>query len=54
MRPSDGAEAIRQWRALVDQYEALAPDDIQAATHGGRRREGLDPDCDPEPRGGVE
>src|SRR5712692_9699024 len=53
-RPSEGAEAIRQWRAVVDQHERRAPYDTQAATHGGGRLEGLHPDRDPEPRGGVE
>jgi len=46
--------AIEQWRALVDQYEVLAPDDTQAATHGCGRLEGLHPDRDPEPLCGVE
>ncbi len=52
--PSEGAEAIRRRGALVDQHERLAPYDTQAATHGGRRLEGLHPDCDPEPRCGIE
>lgn len=53
-RPSEGAEAIRQWRALVDQHEGFAPDDTQAATQSGGRLEGFRPNLDPEPGGGVE
>jgi hypothetical protein len=53
-RSSESAEAIRQWRALVDQHERLAPHDTKAATHGGGRREGLNPHLDPEPLCGKE
>jgi hypothetical protein len=39
---------------LVDQHERLASYDTPAATLGGGRFEGLHPDLDPEPLGGVE
>ncbi len=52
--PHEGADAIEQWRALVDQHEVLAPYDTEAATHDCGRLKGLHPDRDPEPLGGVE
>ena len=53
-RPSEGADAAQEWGALVNQHELLAPDDTEASAHGCGRLEGLDPNFDPEPFGGLE
>lgn len=53
-RPSEGADAIWQWRALVDQHELLAPYDTETSTHGCGRLEGLHPNLYPELPCGLE
>ena len=53
-RPSEGADAIYQGRALVDQHELLSPYDTETSTHGCGRLEGLQPNLDPEPLCGLE
>jgi len=49
--PREGAEAIHQGRALVDQHEVRASHDAEPAAHERRRLEGLRPHLDAEPSG---
>jgi hypothetical protein len=52
--PREGAEAIHQGRALVDQHKVRPPHDTEPAAHRRRRLEGLRPDLDAEPPRGLD